>query len=283
MRKLCKWLFVVLMMLGFAANANAAETKQIKIGTLGWEDVGTISLIGKRFLEKEGYNVTVTTFADWGVAFAALTRGDVDVMVSHINYVTADYWAKNKERLEKLSAVSHGDIQGIVVPNYVNIKSIDQLNSVKDQMGGKIIGIEPGSGAMREAHNAVTQYGLQYTLVDGSTAAMTAQLQSSLERKQPIAVILWDPSWQFKKFPVKMLEDPKHVFAPTQTYYWIAKKGFAAANPHAREALASMFVPIDDVGTMTVQMKDGKTMDQAVDTWWNDHQVLVNKWSVMSK
>lgn len=283
MNKLWKWLFVVAMMLGFTAYANAAETKQIKIGTLGWEDVGTISLIGKRFLEKEGYTVTVTTFADWGVAFAALTRGDVDVMVSHINYVTADYWTKNKDRLEKLSAVSHGDIQGIVVPNYVNIKSIDQLNSIKDQMGGKIIGIEPGSGAMREAHNAVTQYGLQYTLVDGSTAAMTAQLQSSLERKQPIAVILWDPSWQYKKFPVHLLEDPKHVFAPTQTYYWIAKKGFAAANPHAREALASMFVPIEDIGTMTVQMKDGMTMDQAADDWWKQHQVLVNKWSVMSK
>jgi glycine betaine/proline transport system substrate-binding protein len=282
MRKFFKWLFVVLMMVSFFASANA-ETKTIKIGTLGWEDVGTISLIGKKFLEKEGYTVTVTTFADWGVAFAAITRGDVDVMISHINYVAADYWVKNKDRLEKLSAVSHGDIQGIVVPNYVNIKSIDQLNSIKDQMGGKIIGIEPGSGAMREAHEAVNQYGLQYTLVDGSTAAMTAQLQSSLERKQPIAVILWDPSWQYKKFPVKMLEDPKHVFAPTQTYYWIAKKGFAAANPHAREALASMFVPIEDVGTMTVQMKDGKTMDQAVDTWWNEHQVLVQKWSVMSK
>ncbi|WP_322034744.1 glycine betaine ABC transporter substrate-binding protein, partial [Burkholderia sp. BCC1970] len=70
-----------------------------------------------------------------------------------------------------------------------------------------------------------------YTLVDGSTAAMVAQLQSTLERKQPMVTILWTPSWMVQKFKVKFLNDPKHVFAPPQTYYWIAKKGFSQANP----------------------------------------------------
>ncbi|WP_322034741.1 glycine betaine ABC transporter substrate-binding protein, partial [Burkholderia sp. BCC1970] len=75
-----------------------------------------ITLITKRLLEKEGYQVQVTNFSEWGIAFAALSRGDVDMLASQINYVAADYWSKNKERLEKVSVVSHGLRQGIVVP-----------------------------------------------------------------------------------------------------------------------------------------------------------------------
>ena len=163
------------LMLCFAFSVSAADNKTIKIGTLPWEDTLPLTGIAKRFLEKEGFTVQVTTFADWGIAFSALTRGDVDLMVSHINYVTADYWKKNKDRLEKVSTASHGLRQGLVVPAYMSINSIEQLNSIKDQVGGKIIGIEAGSGVMQETANAIKQYGLQYQLVEGSTAAMIAQ------------------------------------------------------------------------------------------------------------
>ncbi|WP_321813141.1 MULTISPECIES: glycine betaine ABC transporter substrate-binding protein [unclassified Paraburkholderia] len=270
------------LLLSFAFSASAAESKVIKIGTLPWEDVMPLTGIAKRFLEKEGYTVQVTTFADWGIAFSALSRGDVDLMVSQINYVTADYWKRNKDRMEKVATASHGLRQGLVVPAYVPINSIDQLNSIKDQVGGKIIGIEAGSGVMQETANAVKQYGLQYQLVEGSTAAMIAQLQSAIERKQPIVTMLWQPSWMDMKFKVKYLDDPKHVFAPPQTYYWIAKKGWSAANPHAREAMASMFVPIDDITRINTAVNDGKTMDQALDGWWKDHSDLINRWAVLS-
>ncbi|KHK59497.1 glycine/betaine ABC transporter [Burkholderia sp. A9] len=282
MRKLWR-LFGAALMIGVATCSNAAEKTVVKLGTMGWEDLGSITGVGKRMLEKEGFTVQVTTFADWGIAYSALARGDVDVMASQVNYVAADYWAKNKDRLEKISAVSHGLRQGIVVPAYMPINSIDQLNSVKDQVGGKIIGIEPGSGLMRETHEAIKQYGLQYTLVDGSTAAMVAQLQSTMERKQPIVAVLWKPSWMDMKFKVKYLDDPKGVFAPPQTYYWIAKKGFSSASPHARETLASIYMPIEDLTAINAAMKDGKTLDQAVDDWWKQHSALVAKWAVMSK
>lgn len=51
-----------------------------------------------------------------------------------------------KNKLEKLSASSHGLMQGIVVPSYVPIDSIAQLNQYKDKFDKKIIGIEPGAG-----------------------------------------------------------------------------------------------------------------------------------------
>ncbi|MCB6185125.1 glycine betaine ABC transporter substrate-binding protein [Leeia sp. TBRC 13508] len=282
MRKIFK-LTVASLILGMSFCATAADKGVIKLGTLGWEDVNSISMVSKKFLESQGYKVQVTTFADWGIAYSALARGDVDTMVTFVNYAAADYWTKNKDKLEKVSNISFGLRQGIVVPAHMPITSIEQLNSVKDQVGGKIIGIEPGSGLMRETQEAIKQYALNYTLVDGSTAAMTAQLQSSTERKQPLVTVLWKPSWMEQKYKVKFLDDPKGVFAPPQAYTVIAKKGFSAQNPKAREALASIFVPIEDVGSISTELKNGKTMDQAVNNWWKTHGELVSKWSVMAK
>lgn len=268
--------------LAFAGVVSAqAQEKVVKMGSMGWEDLLPMSLITQKFLEKEGYKVELTKFSEWGIAFAALSKGDVDILTSQINNVTADYWAKNKNRLEKVSPVSHGLYQAFVVPNYVPIDSIDQLNSIADQVGGKIVGIEPGSGLMRDAATAVKEYGLKYQIIDGSTAAMVAQLQSSIERKEPIVTMLWDPSWMIQKFPVKFLKDPKGVFAAPQTYYWIAKKGFSAQDAHLREALASVYVPIRDVSAINSEMNNGKTVEQAVDEWWQKNSALVDKWSEM--
>lgn len=281
MRKLFRLLTIAAFML-CGVTAAQAEDKTIKMGTMGWEDLTPLSLITKKFLEQEGYTVELTTFSEWGIAYGALAKGDVDILASQINYVASDYWSKNKNRLEKISVLSHGLQQRLVVPSYMPINSMEQLNDVADQVGGKIIGIEPGSGLMREAHAAVEAYGLKYQIIDGSTAAMVAQLQSTLERKEPIVTMLWDPSWMIMKYDVKFLDDPKHVFAPPQTYYWIGKKGFSEAHPHAREVLASIYVPLSDVTAINGAMNDGQTVEQAVEVWWKDHAELVGKWAVLS-
>lgn len=275
-------LMAVMVIVLFGATQAFAQSKVIKLGSLSWEDQLAVSLPTKRFLEKNGFKVEFTKFSEWGIAFAALNKGDVDLLLSGVNYLTADHWAKNKDRLEKVSIASHGIYQGLVVPNYVNIDSVDQLNSIADKVKGKIIGIEPGSGLMREANQSLKSYDLKYQIIDGSTAAMIAQLESSLQRKEPIVTMLWTPSWMMMKYDVKFLKDPKGVFAPPQSNYWIARKGFSEKNPAAREAIASVYIPLEDIASIDVAMKNGQTVDQAVDTWWKKNTGLVERWSVMS-
>src|SRR5215813_4786583 len=163
--------------LGMAITTGHAEDKTISMGTMSWEDLTPITGISKKVLEDAGYTVKVTDFAEWGIAYAALTKGDIQVLASQTNYVAQDYWNKNKSRLEKISAVSHGLFQALAVPKYVTIDSMDQLNESADKFDGKIVGIEPGAGLMRDTADAVKAYGLKYQLVEGSTAAMTAALK----------------------------------------------------------------------------------------------------------
>ncbi|WP_353142932.1 glycine betaine ABC transporter substrate-binding protein [Paracoccus sp. (in: a-proteobacteria)] len=266
------------VMVGMTALPGMAQDKTIKMGTMSWEDLTPITGITKKVLEDKGYTVEVTSFSDWGIAYAALAKGDVQVMVSQVDYVAQDYWQRNKNRLEKISPVSHGLYQGIAVPKYVDITSIEQLNDNAEQFGGKIVGIEPGSGLMRDTSNAVSEYGLKLQLVEGSSAAMTAALKSATDRQEPIAVTIWEPSWMMQKFDVRFLEDPKGVFPPPQSYYWIGQAGFSAENPGARETIASVYVPLADITAINAEVSDGKTMDQAVADWIAAHEDLISRW-----
>ncbi|MBH3426348.1 glycine betaine ABC transporter substrate-binding protein [Pseudomonas alkylphenolica] len=279
MRKALCALAVVAMTI-FQAQA---EEKVINMGTLSWEDLTPISGITKKVLEDSGYTVKVTSFSEWGIAYAALGKGDIQILASQIDYVAQDYWNKNKNKLEKISPVSHGLYQAIAVPSYVPIDSLEQLNENADKFNGKIIGIEPGSGLMSEAAEAVKQYGLTLDLLEGSTAAMTAALKSAVDRKDWIAVTVWEPSWMAQKFDIKFLKDPKGVFAPPQGYYWIARKGFSAENPQAREAIASVYVPLTAITSINGAVKDGKSMDEAVKDWTDKNAELLKRWENIKK
>jgi glycine betaine/proline transport system substrate-binding protein len=265
-------------MVGMTVFSAKAEEKTITVGTMSWEDLTPITGITKKVLEDSGYTVKVVSFSEWGIAYAALSKGDIQLLASQTDYVAQDYWDKNKRRLEKISPVSHGLYQAIAVPKYVTIDSMDQLNDNADKFGGKIIGIEPGSGLMRDAGKAAKDYGLKLQLVEGSTAAMTAALKSAIDRKEWVAVTVWEPSWMMQRYDVKFLKDPKGVFPPPQSYYWIGQKGFSAEYPHAREVIASVYVPLADITAINGAVNDGKTMDQAVKEWTDSHADLLKRW-----
>lgn len=262
-----------------ATTAVAEEKKTIKMGVLQWNDLVCPSLVTKKLMEKHyGYEIEVVEFFEWGIAYATLAKGDVDILMSQINFVAFDYWTRYNKKLEKLSASSHGLNQGIIVPAYVPIDSIEGLNANKDKFNGKIIGIEPGAGLMRQTKEVIESYGLDFELVDGSTAAMTATLKSAMAKKQWVAAVMWTPSWMTQAFDVKFLKDPKNVQQPPQSYYWLGRKGFVKDYPKAREIMSGVFVPLEDNIKMTGYIKDGLKADQAVDKWLGENQLVAERW-----
>lgn len=260
----------------------AQDDKTIHMGTIIYEDVTPVTGITKKVLEDQGYTVAVEEFSEWGIAYAALVRGDIEVLASQTDYVTHDYWTKNMANLERLSPASYGLYQAIAVPSYVTINSLDELNAHADTFGGKIVGIEAGSGLMRDSETAVEEYGLDdMELLEGSTAAMTAALKSAIDRKEWIAVTIWEPSWMMQKFDIKFLTDPKGVYPTAQALHWIATKGFSAKKPHASELISSVFVPLADITAMNGAVNDGKTMDQAVADWAAKNADLLKRWEAV--
>jgi glycine betaine/proline transport system substrate-binding protein len=86
-------------MIGMTVFSAQAEEKSIKVGTMSWEDLTPITGITKKVLEDAGYSVDVVSFSEWGIAYAALAKGDVQILASQTDYVAHDYWDKNKNKL----------------------------------------------------------------------------------------------------------------------------------------------------------------------------------------
>lgn len=278
MKTLLKALCVIAIAGSVIMPAYAAD-KTIKMGVMTWPGMKTIAIISQHVLEDAGFDVETTEFSNWGIAYAALSNGDVQILPSQLWYVAHPQWVRYMDRLEKISVVSFGLYQAIAVPKYVPIDSLTELNENADKFGGKIIGIEAGTGLMRHASEAMKAYELDdMDLVAGSTPAMTAALKSAVARKEWIAVTLWDPTWMFQKFDMKFLNDPKSVYAPPQAYSWIAHEGFSAKYPRAREALASVYVPIAENRNMMTAVQNGKTLEQAVQDWIKTNADLIERW-----
>jgi glycine betaine/proline transport system substrate-binding protein len=84
-----------------------------------------------------------------------------------------------------------------------------------------------------------------------------------------------------EKNDVRFLNDPKAIFSSPQSYYWIGTAGFSAANPAAREAIASVYVPLADITAINGAMNEGKSTDEAVADWVAAHADLIGRWTAI--
>jgi len=128
-KRLISWLSGALLALLFGFSAHAQD-KVIKMGSITYVDTLPLALISKKMLELEGHKVELTTFSEQGILFAALAKGDIEITPNYLNYVNIENWKKYNRRLEKVSVVTHGLYQCLVVPSYVPINSIEELRKV---------------------------------------------------------------------------------------------------------------------------------------------------------
>jgi len=215
---------VLALCLGLSLPAFAA--KKVKLAYVEWDCATTSTNVAAAVIkEKLGYDVEmlpVTAAAMW----QALGTGDVDAMVTAWLPVThKDYFEKVKSKVENLGPLVKGAGLYWVVPDYVTVDSIADLKGKADKFGGKIIGIDPGSGLMKLSEKAVKEYGLKdYTLMEGSGATMTAALADAIKNKKWIVATGWAPHWMYGRWQLKNLKDPKKVLGEAEEIDTVVRK-----------------------------------------------------------
>lgn len=164
-----------------------------------WTEGVAITYLAKVILEKKGYTVDLKRLEP-GPIFAALSRGDADVyMAAWLPYTHEYYWDRFGDRLEVGGVVFDNGITGLVVPAYVDINSIEELNDHKDKFeGGKIYGA-PGRVSMATPSGRSKNTG-------------------------------WKPHQMWSIFDLKALEDPKGIY-PTDEVTIFTRGGFAEDQP----------------------------------------------------
>ncbi|RDU37051.1 glycine/betaine ABC transporter substrate-binding protein [Neobacillus piezotolerans] len=153
-------------------------------------------------------------------------------------------------------------------------------NGIGAQTNYKITGIEPGAGIMAQASNAVNEYKLDnWKVVEGSSAAMVAELQKAYKNKKPIIITGWSPHWMFSKFDLKYLDDPKGVFGGSEGIHTIVRKGLEQDAPGAYKILDQFSWETSDMEAVMVSIEEGMGPEEAAEKWIAENPDKVAEWT----
>lgn len=261
-----------------AGVAAPAAGKNLKIAYPNWAEGIAMTHLAKAVIEDRlGYKVTLTQ-ADPGVIYAALANGDQDLMLdAWLPWTHKPYWEKYGASMENLGATFGHGVTGLVVPAYMTIKSIEDLNGIRDQLDGKIIGIDPGAGISANTLKAIDEYDLKFQQIDSSGPAMTAALADAIKAKKPIVVTGWKPHWMFGRFDLKLLDDPRGIF-PIDQIRKVARKGFSKDHPEAAQLLINFSLTEGQLLDLMQAIEKGKDPQATAEDWARSNQSLVNSW-----
>jgi glycine betaine/proline transport system substrate-binding protein len=265
-----------------SAAGNGGGSESCDSVTLGfipsWTDGLSTSYLWQNVLEDKGYDVEFEKISDAAPLYAGLAGGDVDVFTSAWSEVThADYMAEYGDSIEDLGKWYEGAVLTLAVPEYVDIDSIEDLVGNADRFDGKIVGIEPGAGLTRITKDSVIpSYGLgdSYQLVESSTTAMLAELQSAVDSEEDIVVTLWHPFWAYNEFPMKDLEDPKGALGEAEAIHILATEGFTDRCSEVADLMGELKLTDEQYAslenTVVNEYGEGKYAD-GVTAWLEDN------------
>lgn len=261
------------------ASSKSEETT-IKMVYVNWAEGIAMTNLAKVILEdKMDYTVELT-MADVAPIFTSLASGDQDVFMDAWLPVThQSYMKEYGDELETLGTNFEGARIGLVVPEYMNIQSIEELNDLALDLEGQIIGIDSGAGIMSTAETAIEEYGLSLSLLPGSGPAMTASLETAISKELPIVVTGWEPHWKFARWDLKFLEDPKGVFGESETIYTIARNNFSEDMPQVAKFFDNFEMSSQELGDLMGAIADSsEDPDVVAKEWMDAHPELISSW-----
>ncbi|VFQ44830.1 glycine betaine ABC transporter substrate-binding protein [Desulfoluna butyratoxydans] len=259
----------------------AAAKEKIKIVYVEWACATASSNVMKAVIEENlGYDVELTPVSAPAM-YAALASGDQDALTTSWLPVThGDMVKRYQGKIEDLGPNFHGARIGLIVPTYVTIDTVAELNTNAKAFDGEIIGIDPGAGVMLKTEEAMDHYGLdKIELVSSSGAGMTATLANRYRQKKWIAVTGWVPHWKFAKFDLKFLEDPDKVYGEAETINTFARKGLKADHPKVYHVLDAFSWTAAEIGeVMAMNTVDGSDVYENAKKWVAAHPDRVKSW-----
>jgi glycine betaine/proline transport system substrate-binding protein len=215
-KRLAAILALVMGAITLTGCGGLGQNSGLVLANIGWDENVAVSNLTKALLEDElGYErVDIDTNEDLDATYRRVASGEVDAF--------QDVWLPNQEALLEQVAeeVEHLDPwflgetkQGMAVPAYMDVRSIEELNGTDAEV---IWGIEPSSVMNHEVGGEVIPaYGLKQKLVAAPTAGMLAEVGHLYAFREDFVFLAWSPHWMNRKYKIRYLKDPKDAQGTT--------------------------------------------------------------------
>ena len=254
------------------------NSKYITIGMVdGWAEDVAMTHVAKAILDEQGYHVIIQK-ASTDMILASMNNEDTDLFMGVWLPYTHASKVNRFPDLKVLGTNYDSGRIGLVVPEYVPVNYVTELNQYKEQFNNRIIGIEKGAGITAATDKAIQHYQLGYRQVNSSTIAMITELQNAIRQKQWIVVTGWQPHWMFGKMKLKFLEDPGKTFGEAEQIKTYGRKSFAKDHPKLASFFSRMHYTDADMTDLLTKMESGKDKEATARQWVKSHPNLVNQW-----
>jgi glycine betaine/proline transport system substrate-binding protein len=272
-------LLVSTLVTGCGGGGDSAKT--LDIADIGWTENTAIAYLTKALLEEElGYEEVTIRTSDLNSVYDSVAEGDLDAFQDVWLPNQRDLLSSVEEDVEQLSYSYQGETkQGIAVPSYMDITSLEQLNESKADL---ILGIEPGSVVMGVIYDEVMPaYGLKQQLVEASTEGMLAEVERLYNTEEEFALVAWSPHWMNQRFDLRYLEDPGDAFGELNDparITTIVNKNLAENDPEARAFMDALIFDEAQLNDLESRINEVGEPLEGARQWAQDNREVWQPW-----
>jgi glycine betaine/proline transport system substrate-binding protein len=275
---------------GAALAAEPDTCKLVRFSDVGWTDITVTTALASRVLEGLGYEPT-DQILSVPVTYASLKNEDIDVFLGNwMPTMEADLKPYLDDK--SVEVVEPANLESakytLAVPAYTfdaGLKSFADIAGFRDQLDGKIYGIEPGNDGNRLVLEMIEkdQFGLKgFELVESSEQGMLAQVARADRKKDWVVFLGWEPHPMNANFEMTYLSGGDEFFGPNfggAEVFTIVRKGYASECPNVGALLNNLkFTLAMENEIMGAILDDGKEPNKAAAEWLKANPDTYKAW-----
>jgi glycine betaine/proline transport system substrate-binding protein len=274
---------------GSAFAADPASCETVTFSDVGWTDITATTATASVILDALGYDPE-TQVLSVPVTYASLKNKDVDVFLGNwMPTMEADIAPYREDgSVETIVTNLEGAKYTLAVPKYAydaGLKSFADIAKFKDELGGKIYGIEPGNDGNRLIIDMIEagQFGLDgFEVVESSEAGMLSQVQRAVNANEPVVFLGWEPHPMNANIEMAYLEGGDDVFGPNYggaTVHTNVRQGFTEECPNLGKLLTNMVFSLQmENEIMGAILNDGEDAEDAAEDWLKANPQVLDTW-----
>ena len=270
-----------------AHGAEQKECKAPKFSDVGWTDITATTALASLILELADYEPQ-TTILSVPVTLQSLENGQIDIFLG--NWMPLQEEVRKPyldgKKIERAGINLEGAKIGLATTGgKLDIKNYADIANFKDQLGGKIYGIEAGSSANATIQTMIEKdkFGLKdFQLAESSEQAMLSQVQNAVRKNEPIVFFAWTPHPMNIQYKLTYLENGENVFGPNDgaaTVETLTRKNYAVDCPNVSHFLSNLKFDTEMESTMMkLILEDGMEAKAAVTKWIGENPQRLDIW-----
>ena len=273
-----------------SAWANDPESCQaVRFADVGWTDITATTATATVVLEGLGYQPK-TQVLSVPVTYTSLKNKDIDIFLGNwMPTMEADITPYREDgSVEVLGANLEGAKYTLAVPQYVaegGLKDFADIAKFKDELDGKIYGIEPGNDGNRLIQKMIDDnaFGLQgFEVVESSEAGMLSQVARAARRDEWMVFLGWEPHTMNANFEMTYLAGGDDWFGPNfggATVFTNVRAGYTEECPNVGQLLNNMsFTLAMENEIMAAILDDGEDPEDAATAWLQQNPAVLDDW-----